>query len=268
MKSISPQLERRRALRRQKRQQFLIHTWRTMALLSLSTGLGWLLLRYGWSLQGLDQVMVRGTTAIRPELVSEVSQLRFPQPLLELNPTTLERTLRSNLPVQSVRVSRHLLPTRLDVALVDQTPMARAVRQKPGGLEAGFVDAEGQWIQMNPAVPTVNPSTSITIKGWTAERRTLIASLLQQLSRLEGKLQRITLHPDGAVSLRHRTLGRIDLGDDNQLLSQQMDAIVELNQSIPPHLLQGNGAVIDLSNPERPEIQLPVKPAATANDDD
>ena len=112
----------------------------------------------------------------------------------------------------------------------------------------------------------MNPSTSITIKGWTAERRTLIASLLQQLSRLEGKLQRITLHPDGAVSLRHRTLGRIDLGDDDQLLTQQMDAIVELNQSMPPHLLRGNGAVIDLSNPERPEIQLPVKPAATAND--
>ena len=266
MKSISPQLERRRALRRQKRQQFLIHTWRSVALLILSTALGWLLLRYGWSLQGLDQVMVRGKTAISPELVYEVSQLRFPQPLLELNPTTLERTLRGNLPVQSVRVSRHLLPTRLEVALVDQTPMARAVRQKPGGLEAGFVDAEGQWIQMNRAVPTVNPSTSITLNGWTAERRTLIASLLQQHSRLEGKLQRITLHPDGAVSLRHQRLGRIDLGDDNQLLIQQVDAIVELDQSMPPHLVKGNGAVIDLSNPNRPEIQLPVQPLAKKKD--
>ena len=262
MKSISPQLERRRALRRQKRQQFLIHTWRSVALLSLSTALGWLLLRYGWSLQGLDQVMVRGKTAISPELVYEVSQLRFPQPLLELNPTTLERTLRGNLPVQSVRVSRHLLPTRLEVALVDQTPMALAARQKPGGLEAGFVDAEGQWIQMNPALPAVNPSTSITLNGWTAERRTLIASLLQQHSRLEGKLQRITLHPDGAVSLRHQRLGRIDLGDDNQLLMQQVDAIVELDQSMPPHLLKGNGALIDLSNLRRPEIQMPIKPPA------
>ena len=266
MKSISPQLERRRALRRQKRQQFLIHTWRTVALLSLSTGLGWLLLRYGWSLQGLDQVLVLGNTAISPELVSEVSQLRFPQPLLELNPSTLERTLRDNLPVQSVRVSRHLLPTRLEVALVDQMPMARAVRQKPGGLEAGFVDAQGEWIQANPAVPTVNPSTSITIKGWTAERRTLIASLLQQHSRLEGKLQRITVHPDGAVSLRHQSLGRIDLGDDNQLLMRQVDTIVELDQSMPPHLVKGNGAVIDLSNPNRPEIQLPVQPLAKKKD--
>ena len=267
MKSVSPQLERRRALRRQKRQQRLIHTWRTVALLSLSTVLGWLLLRYGWSLNGAHQVVVRGDTAISPELLCDVSQLRFPQPLLAINPTMLERTLLDNLPVQSVQVSRRLLPTRLEVTLVDQTPVARAFRQQAGGLEAGFVDREGQWIQINPAAPSASPSTAISIRGWTPERRALIASLLEQQNRFNGRIQTISLHPDGAISLRHQTLGRIDLGDDNQRLSQQMDAIVELDQSMPPHLLQGIGVVIDLSNPERPEIQLPVKPATAAKDD-
>ena len=268
MKSISPQLERRRALRRQQRQQILINIWRTFALLSLSTVLGWTLLRFGWTLTGSDQVVVRGSTSISSALVAEVSQLRFPQPLLEINPSDLERTLRDNLPVQSVQVSRHLLPTRLEVALVDQTPVARAVRQQPSGLEAGYVDAEGQWIRINPAAPAAAPSTSITIKGWTPERRSLIATLLQQHIPLIDKLQTITLHPDGAVSLRHQTLGRIDLGDDNQLLMQQVDAILELDQSIPPHLLKGNGALalIDLSNPNRPEIQLPVQPPAQKMD--
>ena len=46
-----------------------------------------------------------------------------------------------------------------------------------------------------------------------------------------------------------------------------MDAIVELDESMPSHLLQGNGVVIDLSNPDRPEIQLPVKPATPAKND-
>jgi cell division protein FtsQ len=45
-------------------------------------------------------------------------------------------------------------------------------------------------------------------------------------------------------------------------LTQQVDAIVGLNQSMPPHLLQANGAVIDLSNFRRPEIQIPIKPPA------
>ena len=262
MKSVSPQLERRRALRLQKRQQLLINIWRTWALLGLSTLLGWSLLRFGWTLTGADQVVVFGSTSISPALVAEVSQLRFPQPLLEINPSNLERTLRDNLPVQSVQVSRYLMPTRLEVALVDQKPLARAIRQQPGGLEVGYVDAEGQWIRINPAAQVAAPSTAITVKGWTSERRLLIATLLQQHIRLNDKLQTITLHPDGAVSLRHQSLGRIDLGDDNELLMQQVDAIVELDQSMPPHLLKGNGAVIDLSNPNRPEIQLPVQPAA------
>ena len=91
--------------------------------------------------------------------------------------------------------------------------------------------------------------------------------MLQQQDRLNSRLLAITLHSDGAVSLRHQTLGRIDLGDDEQLLRQQIDAIVELDQSMPPHLLQEKGVVIDLSNPDRPEIQLPVKPATPAKND-
>ena len=266
MKSVSPQLERRRALRRQKRIQFLIYTWRTLSLLSLSTVLGWSLLRFGWPLKGSDQVVVRGDTTFNSTIVSEVAQFNFPQLLWEINPSELEQTLRENLPIQSVQVSRHMLPTRLEVALVDQTPVAQAIRQQPGGIEAGYVDAEGQWIRINPAAPVAAPSTAITVKGWTSERRSLIATLLQQHIRLNDKLQTITLLPDGAVSLRHQTLGRIDLGDDNQLLMQQVDAIVELDQSMPAHLLKGNGAVIDLSNPNRPEIQLPIQPAAKKKD--
>ena len=67
--------------------------------------------------------------------------------------------------------------------------------------------------------------------------------------------------PDGAITLRCNKLGRVDLGNDVSLLPQQIDAIAELHQTLPPTLMQVTGTVIDLSNPERPEIQLPVKPA-------
>lgn len=207
-------------------------------------------------------MVVRGKTTVNSTIVSEVGQLSFPQLLLEINPSELEQTLRENLPIQSVRVSRHLLPTRLEVNLEDKTPVAQAIRQQPGGLEVGMVDAMGHWIWNNPAAPAAVPMTAITVEGWTPERRSLIAALLKQKNRLNDQLRTITLHPNGAVSLRHRTLGRIDLGDDIRLLTQQLDAIVELNQSMPPHLLKVNGAVIDLSNPRRPEIQMPIKPPA------
>ena len=62
--TLTPQLERRRALRRQQRAQLLIQIWRVLVLLLLSTGLGWILLRHGWTLEGTNQVIVRGDTCL------------------------------------------------------------------------------------------------------------------------------------------------------------------------------------------------------------
>ena len=261
MKTVSPQLERRRALRKQKRLELLLNCWRTLALLGLSTGLGWLLLRHGWILKGTEQVVVLGKTGISPELVSRIGQFTFPQPLLEVDPSGLENRLRSNLPVQSARVSRQVLPARLEITLVGKTPVARGIRQTPRGREEGMIDADGQWIQPNPAAPTLTPTTAITVEGWALEHRAVIAELLGQQQRFNKDLKRIVVLPDGAITLSCNKLGRVDLGNDVSLLPQQIDAIAELHQTLPPTLMQVTGTVIDLSNPERPEIQLPVKPA-------
>ena len=261
MKTVSPQLERRRALRKQKRHELLLNGWRTLALLGLTTALGWLLLRHGWTLEGPQQVLVLGKTGISPELVSRIGQLNFPQSLLEINPSGLESRLRSNLPVQSARVSRLVLPARLEITLVGKTPVARGIRHTPRGQEEGMIDADGQWIQLNPAVPTLTPTTAITVDGWALEHRATIAILLGQQQRFNEDLKRIVVLPDGAITLHCNKLGRVDLGNDGSLLPQQIDAIVELHQTLPSTLMQANGTLIDLSNPERPEIQLPVMPA-------
>jgi len=261
LKTVSPQLERRRALRQQKRRELLLNGWRTLALLGLSTGLGWLLLRHGWTLKGTEQVVVLGQTGISPELVSRIGQFNFPQPLLEVDPSGLENRLRSNLPVQSARVSRQVLPARLEITLVGKTPVARGIRRTPRGRDQGMIDADGQWIQPNPSAPTLTPTTAITVDGWALEHRAVIAELLGQQQRFNKDLKRIVVLPDGAISLRCNKLGRVDLGNDVSLLPQQIDAIAELHQTLPSTLMQATGTVIDLSNPERPEIQLPVKPA-------
>ena len=262
--TLTPQLERRRALRRQQRQQLLIQIWRMVVLLLLSTGLGWILLRHGWTLEGTNQVIVRGDTGISPDLVSRVGGLSFPQPLLEINLKALETQLRQELPVQSAQAERRLLPARLEVELVGQIPVARATRRLAGGMEAGMVDGEGHWIQTNPKAPSPAPTSTITVEGWSADKRTVLAELLEQRARISDNLEAIVLHPDGAISLRTRRLGLINLGRDSGRLVQQIDAIVQLNSTMPPHLLdQGKGS-IDLSNPDRPELERPAKKAKPA----
>ena len=76
---------------------------------------------------------------------------------------------------------------------------------------------------------------------------------------LESNLERIVLRSDGAIQLRCGQLGEIDLGRNIALLNRQIDAIQQLSLNLPKAVISGEKALIDLSNPDRPEIQLPAK---------
>ena len=255
---VSAQVARRRELRRLRRQTLLVQLWRLVAMLLLSGGLAWILLRHGWTLRGPEALILQGGTSLRPDQVVEAAKLRFPQPLLEVSPRALEQQLIASLPVRSAQVERQMLPARLIVRLKPQIPVARAERQGPAGRERGLLNAEGQWIPLTEASP--EPLTDILVRGWNDQQRSQVSVLLQQRDRFEGMLKAVVLHPDGDISLSTKGLGRIDLGGDPALLDAQIETIVHLNNTLPEHLRQTGQSSLDLSNPDRPELQLPNPP--------
>jgi cell division protein FtsQ len=246
-------------LRRQRRQTLLIQLWRFVALLLVSGGFSWILLRHGWTLRSPEALILTGGTALEANQVIEAAKLRFPQPLLEVSPRALEQQLIKSLPVQSAHVQRRMLPARLVISLKPEIPVAKAVRQGPFGRERGLLNAEGQWIPLSDALP--EPLTEIMVRGWNDQQRGQIAALLQQRDRFEGRLKAIVLHPDGNVSLITTALGQIDLGGEPALLNAQIETIVHLNKTLPKQLRQAHQSSLDLSNPDRPELQLPTPPA-------
>jgi cell division protein FtsQ len=226
--------------------------------LLLGSGLGWLLLRHGWSMDSIDRIVISGDSGLRAEQVAQVGQLSFPQPLFQVSPAELERQLLRDLPVKSATVERRLHPARIEVHLLRQTPVARATRQQAGSRERGMVDADGRWIPLSANSTMPMPLSAITVHGWRLSQRPAIAQLLQDRNRFQGNLQTITVHPDGGISLRTSNTGRIDLGQDRGRLDEQIDAIVQLRRTLPPELLKPNQGYLDLTNPDRPELQLPV----------
>ena len=221
--------------------------------------MGWLLLRFGWTLESANQIRVLGNSGLAPERVAASGRFSFPANLLEINPTQLERELSRELPVESVQVQRLAFPARLEVQMQARTPAARATRRIPGGIALGLVDAEGRWIEPDAGIAMPPPTTSVTVDGWTQSRSSVIASLLREQSRFNDSLRLIVLNPDGGIELHCERLGQIELGRDIGLLDRQIDAIEQLNVNLPKTLITGQKALIDLSNPERPEIQLPTK---------
>ena len=99
------------------------------------------------------------------------------------------------------------------------------------------------------------------MRGWNDQQRGQVAALLHQRDRFKGMLKAVVLQPDGNVSLVTTGLGRIDLGGDPALLNTQIETILHLNNTLPEHLRQAGQSSLDLSNPDRPELQLPNPPA-------
>ncbi len=265
-RSLSPQLSRRRELRQRQRKELSVQIWRVFVCLLLGSGLGWLLLRHGWTMDGVDRILISGNSGLSAEQVARTGELSFPQPLFEISPIALERQLLRDLPVQSASVERRLHPARIEVHLLRQTPVARATRQKAGTTERGMVDADGRWIPLRTSATMPKPLTSITVHGWRLSQRSAIVQLIQERNRFKGTLQSITVHPDGGISLKTSNTGRIELGQDRGRLDEQIDAIVQLSATLPAHLVNPNEGFLDLTNPDRPEVQLRVKsvPSVTA----
>lgn len=220
-------------------------------------------------LQGPGQVEVSGSTLVSRDQVIAAAALRFPQPLLAVQPKLLSSTLANSLPVEQVRVSRFMLPPRLRVELVDREAVARAQRRTPTGQEAGFVDRTGNWINADSQSRVrLGSQASIQVVGWQERHRPALAKVLGAREAIGPGLREIRFEPDGAIWLSTRELGELRLGPSDSQLDRRLNVVAHLNQSLPARLAGKRPTSIDLTDPEQPELSLPGASTTTANGPD
>lgn len=261
-----PGVERRRQLRRQRRLERLQDGWRILVYAALATGLGFVLLRDGWTLQGPNQVEVNGSRLVTRDQVVAAARLRFPEPLLALQPRLLSRQLADSLPVERVKVTRLMLPPRLRVELVDREAVARAQRRTPRGPEMGFVDRTGSWINADSnSRGRLGGKATIVVVGWNERHRPVLAKVLEAREQIGSGLREIRFEPDGTLWLTTEELGPLRLGPVDSQLNRRLRVVAHLNHTLPPHLIGQRPASIDLTDPEQPELTLPGSTSTAAN---
>jgi cell division protein FtsQ len=225
---------------------------------ALATGLGYGLLRQGWMLRSPAQVEVIGSRVINRDQVIQAAGLRFPEPLLSLHPRELAHTLTGKLPVEDVRVMRLMLPPRIRVELRDRTAVARAERSGPGGLEQGFVDRQGQWISTNQNLGlAVSEPLTLRILGWNERHSATLAQVLAQRERFGGRLRQVRFDPSGNLWLDTTDLGPLRLGPEDAQLKHRLTVAAHLSATLPAQLRGKRPQMVDLSNPDQPEITMP-----------
>jgi len=255
---LPPGAARRKQLRQQRRAEQLRQLWQLVAFSAISAGLGWVLLKQGWNLRDASQVEVVGSQLVSRDQVIQAAGLRFPQPLLTLQPRELGSSLSQALPVERVQVSRSILPPRLRVELVDREAVARAERRTPQGPEQGYIDRVGSWIstRQHDGVKTKGDLT-LKVVGWTERHRPTLARVLARREKLGPSLQEVRFEPDGSLWLVTGSLGRMRMGPSDNQLDRRLEVAGHLLATLPARLGGRTPRLIDLSDPEQPELSLP-----------
>jgi cell division protein FtsQ len=255
--SLRPGAERRRQLRQERRADRLLNLWRLVVFSAMAGGLGYGLLTQGWTLRSPSQVEVSGSRLVSRDQVIQAAGLSFPQPLLALQPRQIIQTLSTALPVENVRVSRLMLPPRLRVELIDRSAVARAERRNKDGLEQGYVDRLGNWISLRQNLGVrLEGTQELRVVGWNERHRPALAKVLQERPAFGGKLQEIRFDPEGSLWLSTKDLGPVRLGPADGQLERRLAVAAHLNATLPANLRGRRPQIVDLSDPDQPELSL------------
>jgi cell division protein FtsQ len=255
--SLRPGAERRRQLRQERQADRLLNLWRLVVFSAMAGGLGYGLLTQGWTLRSPSQVEVSGSRLVSRDQVIQAAGLSFPQPLLALQPRQIIQTLSTALPVENVRVSRLMLPPRLRVELIDRSAVARAERRNKDGLEQGYVDRLGNWINLRQNLGVrLEGTQELRVVGWNERHRPALAKVLQERPAFGGKLKEIRFDPEGSLWLSTTDLGPVRLGPADGQLERRLAVAAHLNATLPANLRGRRPQIVDLSDPDQPELSL------------
>jgi cell division protein FtsQ len=172
-------LDRRKQLKRKRRNQFWKKTWRTTAILSLTLGLGWLFNKPGWQIKTASQIEISGNSQLSTQTLETFLPLTFPASLLRVRPADIKTMLEQNTHADQVLVYRQLFPPRIIVRIQERPPVA--LTTCPNCLLAAQTSVSTQPITIGPADQwliddrgIVLPDTSYPKLGQTSKAPNLV----------------------------------------------------------------------------------------------
>ena len=97
----------------------------------------------------------------------------------------------------------------------------------------------------------------LRVVGWHERHRPTLIELFENIDRIGPSLSEIRFETDGSLWLVTRDLGGLRLGSDQTLLERQIQVVEHLSRSLPEQMKRRRPQLIDLSDPEQPELSLP-----------
>ena len=83
--------------------------------------------------------------------------------------------------------------------------------------------------------------------------------------REQGGLREIRFNPEGNLWVTTGNLGSVPLGQEDGQLDRRLMALLHLNKDLPKKLGQQRPAIVDLTDPEQPELSVGSPPPPANN---
>lgn len=251
--NLAEGIQRRKELRRRKRLDTIAQLWRLLALMAISAGLGWLVLKQAWILRSPNQVEVSGAPDLNRELVVRASGLTFPLKLLELNPILIKQRLAAALPVDQVRIQRQMLPPRLVINLSERAAVARAQRSGSSGPEQGYIDRTGRWISPRQQAGLGGAALpNLMVLGWQSRYQPTLELLIGVLPK-QADVRELRFEANGDLWLVSNKLGAVRFGPIDERTGRRLQVLSHLAKNLDR---PAGAKALDLSDPEHPELVM------------
>jgi cell division protein FtsQ len=119
--------QRRRQLRKQRRNRLLQTSWRSVAVLGLAAGTVWVVIQPNWVIRRAEQVKIEGNRFLATQSIRSLLPIQYPQSLLRIQSSQISEALTSKAPIAEAIVERHLFPPGLVIKVREREPVAQAI---------------------------------------------------------------------------------------------------------------------------------------------
>nr|YP_009530367.1 hypothetical protein PMNZ_096 [Paulinella micropora]AXY63056.1 hypothetical protein PMNZ_096 [Paulinella micropora] len=237
-------------------QRLLPNLWRLLVFVSTIIRLEILLIHHESRTGFGNQLVIKeeGMTSLN-QIAKIIDQESIPSSIgIDLRET--RQRLMANLPVERISLDQLINPSRLQIELFNQVPIALGERYKNQYIERGQIDNQGRWVNSDNLNARKGYNLEIRIKGWQSRYRNKIAEILNHRDDFHHMLKEIHIDGDGVFWLILTNMGPICLGPPDDYFSLRIETLKQLSSKLPIAFKGRRSEFIDLSCLEEPEISF------------
>ena len=281
--------QRRKHLRKQRRNQLLQTSWRSVVIMGLAAGMVWVIAQPNWVIRQAEQVTIEGNRFLATQTIRSILPIQYPQSLMKIQASEISQALTTKAPIAEVTVERHLFPPSLVIKVREREPVAQVFLstnptnpaqpkdvknppdksgEKPAekSIEKstladrpyGFLDENGMLLPLESYSNLTQDMKMPDLKviGDPDLYRRQWNALYPIVRRSPVKIDLIDWQNFSNLKLKTE-LGMVHVGSLGRLFPSQVRALDKMRQ-LPNRLPPAQIDYIDLRNPSAPMVQLKV----------